>query len=278
VLTLSQLFVIELKTRRVHVVGITRQADGEWTAQIACNLTDAIAGPLRASITPNGITKALAMSFPFRRPVLPTILVPSVAANGLADSSTSMNETPRESAIAFLGLYVLTNLRATVARGGAAARENSSVIVGHHRGVAQQIRSSPRACRVAEAKRAGRELPEDPDRPDRDVEADEVARGRVQDGGAVGRMARLRNGMSQESALTPSLLRRSQAAQPWTTTPTPRSSKQWVTLHGRSRARCKPDRHAQRLSDCSRVPHRRGRRVRRPCDITRRRKRWRLEH
>jgi hypothetical protein len=45
------------------------------------------------------------MSFPFRRPVLPTILVPSVAANGLADSSTSMDETPRESEIAFLGPY-----------------------------------------------------------------------------------------------------------------------------------------------------------------------------
>jgi hypothetical protein len=37
------------------------------------------------------------MSFPFQRPVLPTILVLSVAANGLADSSISINETPRES-------------------------------------------------------------------------------------------------------------------------------------------------------------------------------------
>jgi hypothetical protein len=43
------LFVIELKTRRVHVAGITCQADGEWMAQIARNLTDAIAGPLRGS-------------------------------------------------------------------------------------------------------------------------------------------------------------------------------------------------------------------------------------
>ncbi len=43
------LFVIELKTRRVHVAGITCQADGEWMAQIACNLTDAIAGPLKGT-------------------------------------------------------------------------------------------------------------------------------------------------------------------------------------------------------------------------------------
>jgi transposase InsO family protein len=43
------LFVIELKTRRVHVSSIACQADGEWMAQIARNLTDAIAGPLRGS-------------------------------------------------------------------------------------------------------------------------------------------------------------------------------------------------------------------------------------
>ena len=43
------LFVIELKTRRVHVAGITCQADGEWMAQIARNLTDATAGPLKGS-------------------------------------------------------------------------------------------------------------------------------------------------------------------------------------------------------------------------------------
>jgi transposase InsO family protein len=41
------LFVIELKTRRVHIAGITRRADGAWMAQIARNLTDAAAGPLR---------------------------------------------------------------------------------------------------------------------------------------------------------------------------------------------------------------------------------------
>jgi putative transposase len=41
------LFVIDVKTRRVHVAGVTSQADGTWMAQIARNLTDAVAGPLR---------------------------------------------------------------------------------------------------------------------------------------------------------------------------------------------------------------------------------------
>jgi hypothetical protein len=40
------LFVIDLKTRRVHIAGVTCQADGAWMAQIARNLTDAAAGPL----------------------------------------------------------------------------------------------------------------------------------------------------------------------------------------------------------------------------------------
>jgi putative transposase len=40
------LFVIDLKTRRVHIAGVTCQADGVWMAQIARNLTDAAAGPL----------------------------------------------------------------------------------------------------------------------------------------------------------------------------------------------------------------------------------------
>ncbi|MDP9033596.1 MAG: integrase core domain-containing protein, partial [Myxococcota bacterium] len=40
------LFVIDLKTRRVHVAGITCRVDGEWMAQIARNLTDSVAGPL----------------------------------------------------------------------------------------------------------------------------------------------------------------------------------------------------------------------------------------
>ena len=40
------LFVIDMKTRRVHVAGITNRADGDWMAQIARNLTDSVAGPL----------------------------------------------------------------------------------------------------------------------------------------------------------------------------------------------------------------------------------------
>jgi transposase InsO family protein len=41
------LFVIDLRTRRVHIAGVTCEADGEWMAQIGRNLTDAAAGPLR---------------------------------------------------------------------------------------------------------------------------------------------------------------------------------------------------------------------------------------
>ena len=41
------LFVIDLKTRRVHIAGITPSADGGWMAQVARNLTDAVAGPLQ---------------------------------------------------------------------------------------------------------------------------------------------------------------------------------------------------------------------------------------
>ena len=40
------LFVIDLKTRRVHIAGVTSRADGAWMAQIARNLTDAAAGAL----------------------------------------------------------------------------------------------------------------------------------------------------------------------------------------------------------------------------------------
>jgi putative transposase len=40
------LFVIDLKTRHVHIAGVTCRADGEWMAQMARNLTDAAAGPL----------------------------------------------------------------------------------------------------------------------------------------------------------------------------------------------------------------------------------------
>ena len=38
------LFVIELKTRRVHVAGIAIDPDGRWMAQVARNLTDAFDG------------------------------------------------------------------------------------------------------------------------------------------------------------------------------------------------------------------------------------------
>jgi hypothetical protein len=40
------LFVMDLKTCRVHVAGITCGVDGEGKAQIARNLTDSFAGPL----------------------------------------------------------------------------------------------------------------------------------------------------------------------------------------------------------------------------------------
>ncbi len=40
------LFVIDLKSRRVHIAGVTCRADGAWMAQIARNLTDAASGPL----------------------------------------------------------------------------------------------------------------------------------------------------------------------------------------------------------------------------------------
>ncbi len=41
------LFVIDLKTRRVHIAGTSSTADAAWMAQIARNLTDHAAGPLR---------------------------------------------------------------------------------------------------------------------------------------------------------------------------------------------------------------------------------------
>jgi transposase len=43
------LFVIDLKTRHVHIAGVTCRADGDWMAQIARNLTDAAAGALTGS-------------------------------------------------------------------------------------------------------------------------------------------------------------------------------------------------------------------------------------
>lgn len=41
------LFIIELKTRRVHIAGISNQPDGGWMARVARNLTDATSGFLK---------------------------------------------------------------------------------------------------------------------------------------------------------------------------------------------------------------------------------------
>jgi len=41
-------FVMELSTRRVQVAGIHRAPDGEWTTQVARNLTDGVDGFLRS--------------------------------------------------------------------------------------------------------------------------------------------------------------------------------------------------------------------------------------
>ena len=46
------LFVIELKTRRIHIAGITSWADGEWMAQIARKLIDSVTGPLNGAVYP----------------------------------------------------------------------------------------------------------------------------------------------------------------------------------------------------------------------------------
>ena len=43
------LFVIDLKTRRVEITGITRQPDGEWMKQIARSLTDVDEGFLNGT-------------------------------------------------------------------------------------------------------------------------------------------------------------------------------------------------------------------------------------
>jgi len=41
------LFVIELRTRRVHIAGVTRDLSGAWMAQVARNVTDPVGGFLR---------------------------------------------------------------------------------------------------------------------------------------------------------------------------------------------------------------------------------------
>ena len=43
------LFVIDLKTRRVNIVGISNQPDGRWMRQVARNLTDAYDGFLNST-------------------------------------------------------------------------------------------------------------------------------------------------------------------------------------------------------------------------------------
>ena len=45
-------FVIELKTRRVHIAGIHPQPDGRWMQQMARNLTDPVDGFLRTARQP----------------------------------------------------------------------------------------------------------------------------------------------------------------------------------------------------------------------------------
>ena len=45
------LFVMDLETRRVHIAGIVHEAYGAWMAQVARNLTDAVAGFLRDTRT-----------------------------------------------------------------------------------------------------------------------------------------------------------------------------------------------------------------------------------
>jgi putative transposase len=42
-------FVIDLKTRRVHVAGLSQSPDGAWMAQVARNLTDAESGFLKGA-------------------------------------------------------------------------------------------------------------------------------------------------------------------------------------------------------------------------------------
>ena len=43
----SVLFVIDLKTRRVHIAGIVRHASASWMKQVARNLTDGVDGVLK---------------------------------------------------------------------------------------------------------------------------------------------------------------------------------------------------------------------------------------
>jgi putative transposase len=47
VIRYSVLFVLEVKTRHVHIAGIVRQPHGDWMKQVARNLTDSVDGFLR---------------------------------------------------------------------------------------------------------------------------------------------------------------------------------------------------------------------------------------
>ena len=41
------LFVIDLKTRKVEIIGIAPEPDGQWMKQMARNMTDCLSGPLK---------------------------------------------------------------------------------------------------------------------------------------------------------------------------------------------------------------------------------------
>mgnify|MGYP001812675467 CR=1 FL=1 len=41
------LFVIDLKTRKVEIIGIAPDPDGQWMKQMARNMTDSVCGPLK---------------------------------------------------------------------------------------------------------------------------------------------------------------------------------------------------------------------------------------
>ena len=79
------LFVMDVKTRRVHVAGVTCRADRAWMAQVARNLTDAVAGPLQ------GFGYLIVDRDP-----LYTVQARSVGTNGLEDCSSSTTERPRD--------------------------------------------------------------------------------------------------------------------------------------------------------------------------------------